>query len=383
MSRTLRYFLLIVFLIVTFWGLKSTVFAADPILVTTVTVERGRVEHTVTNSRAGTVRASRRAKLSPEIGGRVIDLPFREGDSVSEGEVVLRLASALPGAQVEVARRELAAARAQAREACLAAEQAQRELERNQQLASDGIVSSDQIDRLRSSADTRKAGCDAVEGAVHAASAAVDLASADLERTVLTAPFDAILADLSVEVGEWATPSPAAMPVPPIVDLIDPASIYVSAPMDEVDSALLQVGQTVRVTADPYPGVTFDGRVRRVASFVLDIEQQNRTLEVEVELGEDAVERKMLPGSSADIEVLIESLEGALRLPTSVVIEGRRVLVLENEHLISKPVVTGLRNWDFTEILEGLGEGELVVDSLDRDGVEEGAFAQIEGLVKP
>jgi HlyD family secretion protein len=316
--------------------------------------------------------------LSPEAGGLVIALPFREGDRVEEGEVVLRLSAQVPGAQVEVARWELATAKARAREACLAAELARREINRNQQLARDGIVSSEIVDRLENVAKTREAGCEAAERAVERAVAGLGLASADLDRTVLRAPFDAVVADLAVEVGEWATPSPAAMPVPPVIDLLDPSSIYVSAPMDEVDSARLTVGQSVSITADPFPGRVFAGRLRRVAPFVLDVEQQNRTVEVEVDFLDPADRLRLLPGTSADIEVLLEARDGALRLPTPVVIEGRRVLLLEGDHLISRLVATGLRNWDFTEILGGVAEGDQVVDSLDRKDVMAGARARVE-----
>ncbi len=375
MTRVLRYLALFGGLVLLVWGLKSTLFAADPIPVTTVAVAKGRVEHSVTNTRAGTVRAGRRARLSPEIGGRVVELPFREGDRVAQGEVLLRMASDVPAAQLEVTQRELTAARARAEEACLAADQAERELARNQGLAEQGIVSTDVQDRLQSAAEARRAGCAAARGALEAARAAVGLARADVDRTRVVAPFDAVVADLAVEVGEWATPSPAAMPVPPVIDLIDPSSIYVSAPMDEVDSALLEVGQEVRVTADSYPGETFRGEIRRVAPYVLDLEQQNRTVEVEVELLDEGPKRQLLPGTSADIEVLLEWRENALRLPTSVVIEGRRVLLLEEDRLVSRPVVTGLKNWDFTEIVEGVQEGDRVVDSLDRPEVEDGALA--------
>lgn len=378
MSRTQRYLLILLLVGLSGWAFERTVLRADPVLVTVTTVERGRVEQTVTNSRAGTVRAARRARLSPEVGGLVISLPFREGDRVQQGDVVLRLASQVPGAQVEVARGELTTANARARESCLGAEQARREIARNQRLATDGIVSTDQIERLESVAETREAGCEAALQSVEAAEAALGLAAADLDRTVLRAPFDAVVADLAVEVGEWATPSPAAMPVPPVIDLLDPSSMYVSAPMDEVDSATLAVGQTVSITADPFPGKVFAGRLRRVAPFVLDVEQQNRTVEVEVDFLEPSDRLRLLPGSSADIEVLLQARDAVLRLPTPVVIEGRRVLVLEGDHLVSRNVETGLRNWDFTEILGGVAEGDRVVDSLDRKDVVAGARALVE-----
>jgi len=86
------------------------------------------------------------------------------------------------------------------------------------------------------------------------------------------------------EVGEYITPSPPGLPIPAVLDLIDPSSIYVSAPMDEVDSARIHPGQHARVTIDSFPGRTFEGLAARVAPYVLDLEAQNRTVEIEVAL---------------------------------------------------------------------------------------------------
>jgi len=84
---------------------RVTVLAPDPVPVEVVTVAPGRVEQTVTNSRAGTVRTRRRAKLSPEVGGRVVAIPHREGQRVRAGDVVLELDGELQRAKVDVAAR--------------------------------------------------------------------------------------------------------------------------------------------------------------------------------------------------------------------------------------------------------------------------------------
>ena len=63
----------------------------DPIEVRLATVDRGLVESTVANTRAGTVKACQRAQISPSIGGRIDSLPVDEGDRVEAGEVLLEL----------------------------------------------------------------------------------------------------------------------------------------------------------------------------------------------------------------------------------------------------------------------------------------------------
>jgi HlyD family secretion protein len=340
-----------------------------------VAAERGLVEETVTNSRAGTVKARRRAKLAPETGGRVVALPRRRGARVKKGDLLLRIDDSLQQAQLRVAEGDLSTARAQRDQACLAADRAERERERIARLAGQGIVSTDILDQTASQAQGAEAACRAARATATRAESAVALARATVEKTVLLAPFDGIVADTFIEVGEWTTPSPPAIPVPPVLDLIDTRSIYVSAPMDEVDSARIRTGQPARVTVDSHPGRHFAARVVEVAPYVVDRVEQNRTVEIELELDDAAVAGSLLPGTSADAEVILSAREGVLRVPTSALLEGGKVLVLEDDSLVEHTLQLGIRNWDFTEVKDGLAEGALVVVSLDRPEIKAGARA--------
>ena len=93
---------LLALIIAAIWILPRTVFAPDPVEVQTVAVDRGRVEATVTNLKAGSVRTRRRARLSPEIGGRIVEIPHREGDRVEKGAILLRLDDTSQKAQKQV-----------------------------------------------------------------------------------------------------------------------------------------------------------------------------------------------------------------------------------------------------------------------------------------
>nr|MDQ2696556.1 efflux RND transporter periplasmic adaptor subunit [Pseudomonadota bacterium] len=102
-------------------------------------------------------------------------------------------------------------------------------------------------------------------------------------------------------------------------------------------------------------------------------EKQARTVDVEVELADPEARTRLLPGYSADIEVILESRADALRIPTEAVLEGNRVLVLEADGVLKeRHIGPGLRNWRYTEVREGVQAGEAVVVSVDRSGVEPG-----------
>lgn len=375
MNKWLKRFLILATLIAIVVVLKLTWLRDKPLSIEVVEVQRGPVEQTVTNSRAGTVRARFRAKLSPEFGGQVVEIPFREGDAVAQGEVMLRLEDSLQRARLALTERELEALESERQRACLEAERAEREFQRTQRLADEEIVSEDLLDNTDSLRQGAAAACAAARANVARAQAAVGLARTELEKTVLRAPFDGIVAEISTEVGEWTTPSPPALPVPPVIDVLDPTSVYISAPMDEVDSAKVFVDQPVRVTIDSHRQMSFPGRVSRVAPYVLDLEAQNRTVEIEVELDEHS--EVFLPGTSADVEIILERREDVPRIPTATIMEGDQVLILEQGFLEQRQITTGLRNWDFTEIIDGLEAGERVVTSLDRVEVEAGAAAVV------
>ncbi|MEE9229881.1 MAG: efflux RND transporter periplasmic adaptor subunit [Acidobacteriota bacterium] len=347
----------------------------SPVEVSVETIGRGRVERTIINSKAGTVKARRRANLSPEIGGRVAFIGFREGERVSRGDVLLRLEDQDLQAGVKLSEREHEAAMATETQVCLSADLAGRDLQRNRELSRDNIVSEEMLDQLESRRDAERAACDATRANTRRSSAAVELARARLAKTVLRAPFDGVVAEVGSELGEWVTPSPPIMAVPGILDLIDPSSIYVSAPVDEVDSASIQAGLPARITLDPYPGQALEGKVVRVAPYVLDIQEQNRTVEIECDFVNLEINTRLLPGTSADVEIILEAHDEVLRVPAHALLEGDRVLVLEDDHLEERQLEIGIKNWDYAEILGGLSEGDRVVVSLDRAEVRAGARA--------
>ncbi len=364
-------------------GLRLTLFKAEPVPVTVHAVARGRVDETVTNSKAGTVRTRHRATLGPEIGGRVEALPAGRGDRVVAGQILLRLADADLKAQVALRERSLEASVAAEKAACLAAGQAERSWQRLEKLGREDIVSPDRLDEAHSQHEVTAAQCQEAAARVLQARASLDAARVDLSHTVLRAPFDGVVADLDTEVGEWITPSPPGVPIPPVMDILDPNSIYVSAPLDEVDAGRVTHGLPVRVTLDPYPDREFAGTVTRVAPYVQDLEEQNRTFEIEVDLEDHVFASTLLPGTSADVEVILESKEDVLRIPSYALIEGGEVFIVDNDHLVACRVETGLSNWEFTEITGGLEPGDLVVVSLDRVEVQEGARVRVEGEPLP
>ena len=349
----------------------------EPVEVAVKPVTRGIVERTVANTRAGTVKACRRAKLSPSAGGQIDLLPVKEGDHVKEGDLLLQLWNDDLTAQAVLAKREMASARSRSRSACLRAEVSQRDADRLLKLRKSDVVSEERTDNAVSKAAALKAECQAARTEVRVSEARLAVIQANLDRTRLVAPFDGVIAEINVELFEYVTPSPVGVATVPAVDIIDNGCFYVTAPIDEVDSADIRVGMPARAPMDAYSNRSFAGKVHRIADYVLDIEKQARTVDVEVNFNNPGDIENLLAGYSADIEVILDVRPDVLRLPTEAVMEGRRVYVYlpDQGKVEARDIRTGLSNWDLTELTEGVGPDELVVVNVDNPALEDGAAA--------
>ncbi len=347
----------------------------EPVAVLLQEVGRGLVEASVANTRAGTLEACQRAKMAPPTGGQVARIGVVEGDRVRAGQLLLSLWNEDRKAQLSLAESEATAAQARIEEACALAQVARREASRLLRLKQSGLVSEEQLDRAQTDAQAREAACRAARANEQVSEARVAVAQAELERTILRAPFAGIVAEVNAKLGEFVTPSPPGIPTLPAIDLIATQCIYVSAPIDEVDAPAIRPGQPVRITLDAFGERSFEGRVRRIAPYVLELEKQARTVEVEATFADGVDTDQLLPGYSADIEVILDSRPNVLRVPTEAVLQGYHVLVYrpDSGRLEERSFKPGLANWRYTEVLSGIEAGERIVVSVEREGVAPGA----------
>jgi HlyD family secretion protein len=350
-----------------------------PIAVVLAEVGRGKVEASVSNTRAGSVDACLRTRLSPIMGGRIAYLGVKKGDRVKKGQVLMRLWNDDQQAQSGLAVTQVESARKRVGEICATADSAEREAARLAKLRAKGFISEGGEEKARYEAKSRRAACEAMSADVDQAQARVKVTRVEQGRTVLVAPFAGTVADIVGELGEYTTPSPPGVATPPAIDLIDDTCLYITAPMDEVDAPKVHVGQAARVTLDALPGKVLPAHVKRVAPYVVAVEKQARTVDVEANLDQPPAPGQLLVGYSADLEVILDSRDNVLRVPTSALLEGGKVLLYHPDtgKLEERALKAGITNWEYTEVLEGLKPGDRIVTSLEREGVKADA------LVKP
>ena len=209
MSPTLIRRLLLALLVVCLlgagvWWLKRP----KPIAVMLTTIDQGRVESSIANTRAGTVEACMRTKLSATMGGRIEILAVKEGDKVKKGQLLMKLWNDDQQAQSTLALAQVETARKRTTEACTVATNAEHEAERQNALFKQGFVSGSRDEQARAEAQARRAGCDAAKADVAQTQARVNATRVEQNRTVLYAPFAGTIAKIVGEVGEYSTPSP-------------------------------------------------------------------------------------------------------------------------------------------------------------------------------
>lgn len=352
----------------------------DRLQVGVATVGKGLVEQVVSNTRAGTLQACQRSRLSMPMGGRVERLHVKEGDRVTRGAVLLELWNDDREAYLEQAGAALDATRRREEQACLTAAQNARDAERARTLLAEQLIAQDAADQTQTRADVAGAACSAARADLASAAAQQRVQQALLEETRLRAPFAGIVAEINGEIGEYVTPSPPGVPTPPAVDLIDDSCLYVTAPIDEVDAAAVRVGLPARITLDAFRGQAFTGKVTRIAPYVLDLEKQARTVDVDVRFDSVPAEVALLAGYSADVDIILDSHADVVRVPAEALRDGERVLVRDGKSgvLEERTVTIGLANWTWSEVTAGLAAGEQVVTTLDRAGVAAGVATDVD-----
>ena len=323
-----------------------------------VAVGRGDVLVTLVNTRAGTIKSCQRAGLSLPGGGVVEQIAVKAGDRVARGDLLLTLWSEDIRADLSRARAQQALGKTQREERCSEATYYEREAQRLATLLAKNLTSRTLAEQAQNLAHTRRYICRASRQQERVDEALVAQVEARLAERRLQAPFAGVVAEVNSKLGEYMTPSPPGVAMPPVIDLIDDRCLYVSAPIDEVDAARLKVGQRARVLLDAMPGRDFAATVTRIAPYVKELEKQARTVEVEAVLTAPPTDVPLLIGYSADLEVEVTRATDVLRVAASSRADDGSVLRLEGDKLVRVLPRWGVENWNWIEVAEGLAAGD-------------------------
>ncbi len=191
---------------------------------------------------------------------------------------------------------------------------------------------------------------------------AVAEAQKQLDEATITAPIDGVVASVNAKERD-IVPSPTVSPKT-IIHIIDPTSMELNAEVDEIDIPGVRPDQRVIIEVDALPALQFDGKVISIDS--LSIEEGGVIL-YKVKIGLNVSEDSDLRvGMSASADIVIDERNNVLLVPDRAIkqdSEGNPIVeVMVNEQIEERTVVTGISDGFDTEIVEGLNEGEVVVE---------------------
>lgn len=273
----------------------------------------------------GTLRPNEAVVIAPEISGRIASIRFREGESVKAGDVLVELDTAVLQAELDKVRSDVVLANANR--------------ERATTLAKQG-------------SGTQRAH-DEAEAAYRAAQANLALAEARLQRTSLMAPLSGIVGLRNVSVGAYVTPGER------IVELVETDPLKVDFRVPETNVAELRIGQSILVTADAIPGVTFDGKIYAIDPLV-DVNGRAIRLRAHV----PNPDNKLSAGFFARIRIVIEQRQNAILVPESAIfpLDGKTLVYrVVDGRAVQSEVVLGQRLPGQVEVRKGLSAGDVVV----------------------
>ncbi|MBI5039181.1 MAG: efflux RND transporter periplasmic adaptor subunit [Nitrospirae bacterium] len=378
-------FLLIVGLIVYLYSHKT------PVEVRVIKVRRGMVERTITGVSSGTVDPLKRVRLQALLPVRIKEVNFKEGERVKKGDVIIQLDDSEIRIKLDLQRAARRGAELRLHETEERYRFAAQNYARTKRLFEEGVVPDNVLDEVKTQYTTIGKGYEIAKNAIHEASLSVQLAEEELEKTHIRATFDGLISFLDATVGEMPaytglegttlTPQStvSSLETKPFCEVIDDSVLKVKVPFDEVDAVKIRPGQSTKITSDTMPDQVFIGQVAYVSPVVSKTLEQNRTVDVEVDI--DKTDKGRLPvGASVDAEIILETEKDVLIVPTNVVIEkeGKKfVYVVEGDVLKKRMITSGISNWEFTRVLNGLKEGERVITSLDVEGIQEGLRVRI------
>ncbi len=322
----------------------------------------------------GYVVARTKASVSAKIAGRLAFLSVSEGSQVHQGEVIARLDNADYDAAVAQARANIASAEASTIEARADNAQVTREASRIRDIRQKNptLISEQDLEAAESRAAQAAARVSAAEARRKAADAALNMAQANLDNTIIRAPFSGTVLRKDAEVGEVVAPSVGGgLTRGAVVTLADLTTLEVEVDVNEAYIGRIGGALPARITLDAYPDTAFRGQVRQV---VPTADRQRATVQVKVSILDR--DPRILPEMGAKVDFIQpdtgsarSASRPAIRIPATAIrtdAGASIVWVVREGHLSRRPVVTGPVSGGFVEVRSGLNGGEqLMVSGVD------------------
>ncbi|MGF1556093.1 efflux RND transporter periplasmic adaptor subunit [Paucihalobacter sp.] len=349
-------------------------------------------------SATGKIQPSTEVKISSEVSGEIIELPFKEGQKVNKGDLLVKVNPDLIQAALNRSQAGYLNVQANLSQAEATLKEATANYERNKSLFERGVISKADWDRSIANYEGAVAAKNSVYYSVQSAAATVNEARDNLARTTIYAPIDGTISLLSVELGERVVGT-QQMAGTEILRVANLNIMEVLMDVNENDIVKVQVGDTSIVEVDAYPKREFSGIVTEIANSAQGTlaADQVTNFKVKVRILESSYQDLLndkpdgyspfRPGMTATVDIITEKRFNILAVPISAVViktdtsEVKKsvaekykqvkiigdeekfecVFVKENGEAKLRVVTTGIQDNANIEIVSGLNENEEVI----------------------
>jgi RND family efflux transporter MFP subunit len=327
--------------------------------LTTVNVTRGDIVKTVLVD--GSLVMPDKAYLSFGVTGTVTKVLVAEGADVRKDQVLARLDAPSLNSSIDMAELQVEIAEEQVKVARAQYEIAEENLDKGMPGVSEDVLEL-QVDIAKASWESAKLGLESAE-------LSLESAELNLEKAVIVAPFDGVVAGITITEGKEISTATLATTA---ISLVDTSEIEMRGFIDEIDIATVQLGQAANIILDALPEEEVKGEVAfisPVGTALAGVVSYDTTITLENTVAE------LRDGMSATAEVIIERRDDVLSIPNRTIrgtTESPKVIVLVDGQQEWREITLGLSDGINTEVLSGLEEGEKVV--VPTSGQQSGGF---------
>ncbi len=394
----------ILLVVVAFFIVSAKLQPKTAMSLTTVKGIKGDISSKITA--LGTVGATQKQEVFSGIQG-VVEYVAEEGQQVKKGDVILKISdeelkleleqaqSKMKQQKIELSRlidgprpEELEKARIKYQDAFAAYESTLDDYVRNQGLFDSGAISENDLTNVKRELDVKKNQLSIMElelnllenpdkdeialkqAALEEAEKSLTNIRKKLDKAVTYAEFDGIV--LKQDIKQGMTVSPGNL----LLSIGSPSDLQIDFGVNEYDAARIKIGQKAIITGDGFGDKIYNGEVIKIApsASVMQTSRGNETV-VKTTIKIIDPDDNIKPGFSAAVEITVEDRKNVILLPLECVIEGekgKRVMVVKDGDISEREVKTGIENELYTEIIQGLNEGEEVLQNPTQDSPFQG-----------
>lgn len=284
-----------------------------------------------TVSATGKIQPELEIKISSEVSGEILDLPFKEGQEVKKGELLVRVNPDLIQSAVNRSQASYQTVKAGLAQAEATLKQAKADYDRNESLFNKGVISKADWDRSIASYETAIAGKNSAYYNVQSAAATVNEANDNLTRTTIYAPMSGTISLLSVELGERVVGT-GMMAGSEILRIANLNNMEVEVDVNENDIVKVNIGDSTIVEVDAYLKKEFKGIVTQIANSAAGnlAADQVTNFKVKVRILEESYKdltdgkpesySPFRPGMTATVDVITKTRKNAISVPISAIV---------------------------------------------------------------